>query len=102
MRLRDRIMELMACLVLIGLSVVGVVSVFVTGLQRDIDGLLLILVCVLTFSLFSTLLFVVVKEEGWLVRLRGRDGAAAASNESFPRSSKWAEPDHISAVHHRL
>jgi hypothetical protein len=66
MRLRDRIMELMACLVLIGLSVVGVVSVFVTGLQRDIDGLLLILVCILMFSIFSTLLFVLAKQEGWL------------------------------------
>ena len=66
MRLRDRIMELMACLVLIGLSVVGVVSVFVTGLHRDIDGLLLILVCVLMFSIFSTLLFVLAKQEGWL------------------------------------
>jgi hypothetical protein len=102
MRLRDRIMELMACLVLIGLSVVGVVSVFVTGLRHDIDGLLLILVCVLMFSIFSTLLFVLAKQEGWLARPRGRDGAAAASDESFPRSSKWAEPDHISAVHHRL
>lgn len=69
MRLRDRIMELMACLVLIGLSVVGVVSVFVSGLQRDIDGLLLILVCVLMFSIFSTLLFVLAKQEGWLGHL---------------------------------
>jgi hypothetical protein len=69
MRLRDGIMELMVCLVLIGLPVVGVVSVFVTGLQRDIDGLLLILVCVLMFSIFSTLLFVLAKQEGWFGHL---------------------------------
>jgi hypothetical protein len=68
-RLRDGIMELIVCLVLIGLSVVGAVSAFVTGLQRDIDGLLLILVCVLVFSIFSTLLFVLAKQEGWLAHL---------------------------------
>ena len=45
MRLRNGIMELIVCLVLIGLSVVGAVSAFVTGLRHDIDGLLLILVC---------------------------------------------------------
>jgi hypothetical protein len=69
MRLRDGIMELIVCLVPIGLSVVGAVSAFVTGLQRDIDGLLLILVCVLMFSIFSTLLFVLAKQEGWLAHL---------------------------------
>ena len=69
MRLRNGIMELIVCLVLIGLSVVGAVSAFVTGLQRDIDGLLLILVCVLIGSVFSTMLFVLAKQEGWLAHL---------------------------------
>ncbi len=69
MRLRNGIMELIVCLVLIGLSVVGAVSAFVTGLQRDIDGLLLILVCVLIGGVFSTMLFVLAKQEGWLGHL---------------------------------
>ena len=69
MKFRDGILESIICLVLIMLSVVGVVSVFVTGLQRDIDGLLLILVCVLMISLFSTMLFVAAKQEGWLTHL---------------------------------
>jgi hypothetical protein len=62
-------MELIVCLVLIGLSVVGVVSAFVTRLQGDIDGLLLILVCVLMGNLFSIMLIDLVKEEGWLAHL---------------------------------
>jgi hypothetical protein len=62
-------MELIVCLVLIGLSVVGVVSALVTRLQGDIDGLLLILVCVLMGSLFSIMLIDLVKEEGWLAHL---------------------------------
>ena len=69
MRSRNGIMELIVCLVLIGLSVVGVVSAFVTRLQGDIDGLLLILVCVLMGSLFSIMLIDLVKEEGWLAHL---------------------------------
>jgi hypothetical protein len=69
MRLRDGILELIVCSVLIGLSVVGAVSAFVTGLQRDIDGLLLILVCVLSGILFSTMLFVLAKHQGWLAHL---------------------------------
>jgi len=69
MKFRDGILESIICLVLIMLSVVGVVSVFVTGLQRDIDGLLLILVCVLIGSIFSTMLFVLAKQEGWLAHL---------------------------------
>ena len=69
MRLRNGIMELIVCLVLIGLSVVGAASAFVTGLRRDIDGLLLILVCVLIGSVFSTMLFVLAKQKGWLAHL---------------------------------
>jgi hypothetical protein len=69
MRSRNGIMELIVCLVLIRLSVVGVVSALVTRLQGDIDGLLLILVCVLMGSLFSVALFDLIKEKGWLAHL---------------------------------
>jgi len=69
MRLRDGILEVSICLVVIALSVVGTASAFVTGLRRDIDGLLLILVCALMGSLFSTTLFVLAKQEGWLAHL---------------------------------
>jgi len=81
MKFRDGILESIICSVLIMLSVVGVVSVFVTGLQRDIDGLLLILVCVLMISLFSTMLFVAAKQEGWLTRLSRPQRQRGAGNE---------------------
>jgi hypothetical protein len=69
MSLRNGILEFTVCLVIIALSVVGVVSAFVTGLRSDIDGLLLILVGVLMGSLFSFTLFVLAKQQGWLTRL---------------------------------
>jgi hypothetical protein len=69
MRLRSGILELTVCLVVIALSVVGAVSAFVTDLQRDIDGLLLILVCALMGGLFSIMLFLLAKNHGWLPHL---------------------------------
>jgi hypothetical protein len=77
MRLHNGILELTVCLVVITLSVVGAVSAFVTNLQRDIDGLLLILVCVLMGGLFSVTLFSLAKNLGWLPHL------------SRPRLHKW-------------
>jgi hypothetical protein len=69
MRLRSGILELTVCLVVIALSVVGAVSAFLTDLQRDIDGLLLILVCALMGGLFSIMLFLLAKNHGWLPHL---------------------------------
>ena len=69
MRLRSGILELTVCLVVIALSVVGAVSAFVTDLQRDIDGLLLILVCALMGGLFSITLLLLAKNHGWLPHL---------------------------------
>ena len=69
MRLRSGILELTVCLVVIALSVVGAVSAFVTDLQRDIDGLLLNLVCGLMGGLFSITLLLLAKNHGWLPHL---------------------------------
>jgi hypothetical protein len=40
-------LELIICLILIALSVLGAISTFVLNLVHDIDGLLLLLVCTL-------------------------------------------------------
>jgi len=69
MRLPSGIPELTVCLVVIALSVVGAVSAFVTDLQGDIDGVLLILVCALMGGLFSITLLLLAKNHGWLAHL---------------------------------
>jgi hypothetical protein len=69
MRLRSGILELAVCLVVIALSVVGAVSAFVTDLQRDIDGLLLISICAWMGGLFSIMLLLLAKNHGWLRHL---------------------------------
>jgi hypothetical protein len=69
MRPHDGILEFSICLFVITLSVVGMASAFMTGLQHDIDGLLLICVSVLMGSLFSFTLVALVKQQGWLAHL---------------------------------
>ena len=86
MRLRDGILEVSICLVMIALSVVGTASAFVTGLRRDIDGLLLILVCALMGSLFSTTLFVLAKQEGWLAHLSQPRRRPAVGDSPYPEA----------------
>jgi hypothetical protein len=54
---------------MIVLSAVGMASAFMTGLQHDIDGLLLISVSVLMGSLFSFAFVALIKQQGWLANL---------------------------------
>ncbi len=54
------------CLFVILLSVAGLASDFLTHLLSNIDGLLLFAVCALMGGLFSLMLFLMAREEGWL------------------------------------
>ena len=67
------------CLVIILVSVAGLFSDFATHLEFNIDGLLLILICVLMGGLFFLMLLLVAKEQGWLPHFPSKktvDGAA--------------------------
>ena len=68
-------------------------SAFVTDLQRDIDGLLLILVCALMGGLFSITLFLLAKNHGWLPHLL-RGGYANRLPSKHASTDCWqrAEP----------
>ena len=54
------------CLVVILLSVGGVVADFVTGLLPGLDGLLLLLICLMMIAIFSPPLIAIGKELGLL------------------------------------
>ena len=70
MTVRRDILELvLICVVVLLLAVAGLVWTFLTGLEFDIDGLLLLLVCLLMGGLFSLMLLMIAKEAGWLARL---------------------------------
>lgn len=62
------------CLIVIVLSVAGAVADFVTRIELNIDGILLLLVCLTMGGLFSWMLYQVAKEQGWLPRRGKNDG----------------------------
>lgn len=54
------------CLVVILLSIGGLIAAPLTGLLPSLDGLLLVLVCLLMIAIFIPPLLALAKEEGWL------------------------------------
>jgi hypothetical protein len=67
------------CLVILLLSFAGLASDFVTRLIGNIDGLLLLFICLMMLGLFAGMLLAMGKEEGWLPT-RHHAEAASASN----------------------
>jgi 4-amino-4-deoxy-L-arabinose transferase-like glycosyltransferase len=54
------------CAVVLVLSFAGLISDFVTRLIGNIDGLLLLFICLMMLGLFAGMLYAMGKEEGWL------------------------------------
>lgn len=54
------------CLVVILLSIGGIVAAVLTSLLPGLDGLLLLLVCLMMIAIFSPPLVALAKQEGWL------------------------------------
>lgn len=86
------------CLLVVVLSVAGLASDFLTRLGLDLDGLLLILVCLLMGLLFSIMLLVIVREQGWIPQRPKKEAVApAASKPAVPRAAP-AKPQSEEAV----
>ncbi len=90
MSLQRGILGLVAvCASIVLLSILGVVWAFTSGLLYPhilLDGLLLLLVCLLMGGVFALMLFLIAKEEGWLARL------------PFPRKKSAAQVPAVSAA----
>ena len=64
--LRAVLSLLAACAAVVLVSILGLASDFLTHLLTNIDGLLLLMICVLMGGLFALMLFVLAKESGLL------------------------------------
>jgi hypothetical protein len=67
-------------LVMLGLSVIGVIADFLFDLKLDMDGLLLISVCLMMALVSAAMLFLLAKDQGWLGK--GKSAAPAAGGAS--------------------
>jgi hypothetical protein len=65
------------CLLILVLSGAGLASDFLTRLDLDLDGLLLILCSLLMGLLFLIMLFVIAKEQGWIPERHKKEPAPA-------------------------
>ncbi len=90
---RDILGLALICLTIVLLSLAGLAWAFATGLALTIDGLLLILICLMMGSTFSLMLLWLAKDAGWLARQPSRAknpaaGAASAENPVNPSAGE--------------
>ncbi len=81
------------CVVVVLLSLLGLISDFVSGLiapHITMDGLLLALICLLMGGLFTLMLVLIAKDAGWLdwlPALRKKAAPEAAANPAKPAAT---------------
>ena len=55
-----------SCLVVVLLSIGGIAAAFLTGLIPSLDGLLLLLICLMMIAIFTPPLLALARQKGWL------------------------------------
>jgi hypothetical protein len=75
---REDVSLLAICLIFVVLSLAGLAAAFVTRLVTNIDGLLLIMICLMMGGLFSLMLLGVAKDAGWLPSRKKKEVAPPA------------------------
>ena len=66
-------------LFILAVSVIGVVADFMFDLKLDMDGLLLISVCLLMALVSAAMLFFLAKDQGWFGKRKSETPAAPAA-----------------------
>ena len=77
------------CVVIIAVSVAGAVFDFTSHLGLDMDGILLLLTCLMMGGLFALMLLLITREQGWLPS-RKKEPAASPANPAAAKPP--AEP----------
>ncbi len=74
------------CLVVILFSIAGIAAALLTGLLPSLDGLLLVLVCLMMAAIFAPPLLALAKQNGWLPS-RGKKQKASPTADSGAKDS---------------
>jgi uncharacterized RDD family membrane protein YckC len=69
---------LVMCAVVVVLSILGIVAGFSKDLFGNMDGILILGICLMMALIFAILLFVLLKDEGWLGKHHQDAGPAAS------------------------
>ena len=82
------------CLVTLAASVWGIVAAFTTRIELNIDGIMLVGVCLLMAGIFSLMLLLLAREQGWLPARRKMEvkqevaAPAEKGSQSTPQAAK--------------
>jgi hypothetical protein len=79
------------CVVVVLLSIAGIAATFLTRIELNVDGILLLLSSLVMGGVFSLMLFVLAREEGWLPS-RKKQGASADAAPAKQAASPVKEP----------
>ncbi len=74
-------------LVMLVLSLIGVVADFMFDLKLDMDGLLLISVCLMMALVSAAMLFSLAKDQGWLGKDKSANIATPVSTAAGPQAA---------------
>ncbi len=82
------------CVIVILFSIAGIVANFVTRIELNIDGILLLLVCLVMGGLFFLMLLVLAREEGWLPTRKKQElpAQAAPAKQAAPPGDRKETP----------
>jgi uncharacterized RDD family membrane protein YckC len=72
---------LVICALMLLLSIVGIVGSLSTPLRGNLDGLLMLAVCLMTALIFAILLFVLAKQRGWLGKRSAGGGSSTPAGK---------------------
>jgi hypothetical protein len=70
------------------LSLIGVAADFIFDLKLDMDGLLLISVCLMMALVTAAMLFFLAKDQGWLGKNKSADSAKPAAGGTQTAAQK--------------
>jgi type VI protein secretion system component VasK len=80
------------CAAIVALALAGLAWDFLTGLEFNIDGLLLLLICLMLGGIFSLMVLLIAKQAGWLARLPFPRKKAAAPAEAAASAANPTKP----------
>lgn len=93
-RTREGILLALICLIPIAASVWGIIAAFTTHIALNIDGIMLVGVCLMMVGIFALMLYLLAREQGWLParkKQNAKQDAAApapAPSKSSPQAAK--------------
>jgi hypothetical protein len=86
---KQRVWDLiMICAAVLVLSLLGLAAAFATRIAFTLDGLLLLMICLMMAGIFLLTLLSIAKEEGWLPPLRKKASTVTQAASAKPAGAQ--------------